>query len=75
MAKISVLVLADVESHADLGRLANAFSLAKEASQSGDQVEIVFDGPLPVRVRRASEPETAHRRRLCGRDLLRRGAW
>lgn len=44
MAKISVVILADIETHGDLGRLANALSIAKEASEAGDDVEIVFDG-------------------------------
>jgi hypothetical protein len=44
MMRVTVVVLADVASHADLGRLANALSLAKDAQAAGDQVEIVFDG-------------------------------
>lgn len=44
MAKIAVVVLADVESHADMGRVANALELAKEAKESGDTVELIFDG-------------------------------
>lgn len=44
MAKISVVVLADTESHADLGRMLNALELVKEAAQAGDQTELVFDG-------------------------------
>lgn len=44
MPKISVVVLADTESHADLGRMFNALELVKEAAEAGDQVELVFDG-------------------------------
>lgn len=44
MAKISVVVLADIETHGDLGRLANALSTAGEAAEAGDDVEIIFDG-------------------------------
>lgn len=44
MAKISVVVLADIETHGDLGRLANALSTASEAAGAGDDVEIIFDG-------------------------------
>jgi hypothetical protein len=44
MAKISVVVLADTESHADLGRVVNALELLREAVQAGDQAELVFDG-------------------------------
>jgi hypothetical protein len=44
MNKIAVVVLADAETHADTGRLANAMELAKEAGEQGDEVRIVFDG-------------------------------
>lgn len=44
MAKIGVIVLADAETHADMGRIANALELAKEAKQNGDHVTLVFDG-------------------------------
>ena len=44
MAKIAVVVLADAESHADMGRLANALETAKEAKEAGDSVQIIFDG-------------------------------
>lgn len=44
MARIGVIVLADAESHADMGRMANALELAKEAKENGDVVTIIFDG-------------------------------
>lgn len=44
MARIGVIVLADAESHADMGRIANALELAKEAKESGDEVTLIFDG-------------------------------
>ena len=44
MAKIAVVVLADAETHADMGRLANALETAKEAKESGDSVQVIFDG-------------------------------
>ncbi len=44
MTKIAVVVLADTETHADLGRIANALELAKEAKESGDEVQLIFDG-------------------------------
>lgn len=44
MAKISVVLLADVETHGDMGRAANALALVKEAKEAGDDVELVFDG-------------------------------
>lgn len=44
MFKIAIVVLADIESHADLGRIANALETAKEFQESGDLASIIFDG-------------------------------
>ncbi|MBI3181533.1 MAG: DsrE family protein [Myxococcales bacterium] len=44
MVKVAIVVLADTESHGDLGRVANALELAKELKQAGDSVELIFDG-------------------------------
>jgi hypothetical protein len=45
MAKAAVIILADNESHADYGRLANGLETAKEfAETDGDEVELIFDG-------------------------------
>lgn len=44
MAKIAVVLLADNESHGDMGRVANALELAKESKEQGDDVRLVFDG-------------------------------
>ncbi len=44
MAKIAVVLLADIESHGDMGRVANALELAKESKEQGDDVRFVFDG-------------------------------
>lgn len=44
MAKISVVLVAGTESHADLGRALNALTMVKEAKEAGDEVELVFDG-------------------------------
>ncbi len=44
MAKIAVVVLADVETHADMGRVANALETVKEAKEEGDDVRLIFDG-------------------------------
>lgn len=57
MAKISVVLLADSESHGDLGRLANALSLTKEAKEAGDEVELVFDGAGTTWIPKVSDPE------------------
>ncbi len=44
MAKIAVVVFADSESHADLGRVVNAMLVVREAAESGDDVRFIFDG-------------------------------
>lgn len=42
--KAAMLVLADVESHGDLGRVVNAMIAAKEFKEAGDEVQLIFDG-------------------------------
>ncbi len=44
MEKVAILVLADTESHADLGRLTNALQTAAEFDDAGDDVRVIFDG-------------------------------
>lgn len=44
MSKAAVLVLADTESHADLGRVVNALIATKEFKEAGDEVRLIFDG-------------------------------
>ncbi len=44
MNGIAVVILADNETHADMGRLANALELAKEARENDDEIRVVFDG-------------------------------
>jgi len=41
---IAIVLLADTESHADAGRMANALETAREAVEAGVGVEIIFDG-------------------------------
>lgn len=57
MARISVVVLAGTESHADMGRVTNALSLVKEAEAAGDDVELVFDGAGVTWVPELADPE------------------
>lgn len=57
MAKISAVVLAGTEAHSDLGRVLNALELVKEAAESGDEVELVFDGAGVQWVAELSDPE------------------
>lgn len=44
MNKIVVLVLADVETRGDLGRVVNALETTKEFNEAGDEIRLVFDG-------------------------------
>ncbi len=44
MSKAAVVILADTESHGDLGRLANAIETAKEFKEADAEVKIIFDG-------------------------------
>lgn len=44
MHKIAIVLLADTETHGDLGRAVNALEVAKEFQEAGDEVAIVFDG-------------------------------
>lgn len=57
MAKISVVLLADVATHGDMGRTANAIALVKEAKAAGDDVELVFDGAGVQWVRELAKKE------------------
>lgn len=44
MSKIAIVVLADTETHGDLGRAVNALEVASEFKAAGDEVAIIFDG-------------------------------
>ncbi len=45
MTKAAVIILADTESHGDLGRLVNGLETAREFAESdGDELELIFDG-------------------------------
>lgn len=57
MAKAAIVVLADTETHADLGRIANALTSAREFKESGDETTIVFDGAGTKWVAELSNPD------------------
>ena len=44
MSKLTVVLLADTETHENMGRAANAFEMVKEAKSSNMDVELIFDG-------------------------------
>ncbi len=57
MPKLAVLVLAGTDTHADMGRTANALQVANEFKQAGDEVKIVFDGAGTEWVGKLHDPE------------------
>jgi hypothetical protein len=57
MTKITVVLLADVETHEDMGRAANAFELVKEAKQGSNDVELILDGAATRWARELSKPD------------------
>ena len=67
MNKIAILVLADTETHGDLGRVVNALEVAKEFKDAGDQVTILFDGAGTRWVAELSKPE--HKRHALFESL------
>lgn len=42
--KAAIVVLADTETHEDLGRVVNALEAVKELKEARDEVQLVFDG-------------------------------
>lgn len=44
MSKVAVVVFADSENHADMGRIANAMEMVNEFKDAGDEAKLIFDG-------------------------------
>ncbi len=44
MPKAAVIVFADTDTHADMGRMSNALEIVKEFKESGDDATLIFDG-------------------------------
>lgn len=57
LTKAALIVLADTETHADLGRIANALVTAEELKKEGDDVQVVFDGAGTKWVPELENPE------------------
>jgi hypothetical protein len=57
MDKAAIVVLADTETHGELGRLVNALSTADEFKENGDEVTIIFDGAGVRWAAELSKPE------------------
>ena len=60
--ELTIVLLADRESHADMGRMANALETAREALEAGAEVEVVFDGAGTRWVGALAEPGHKHHR-------------
>lgn len=57
MEKVAVVVLSEMEEHADLGRVTNALQVVKEFKEHGDDVRLVFDGAGVVSAVTLADPE------------------
>lgn len=44
MLKVAIVVLADTETHGDMGRVSNALRAVQEFKKNGDDVKLIFDG-------------------------------
>ena len=57
MPKLTVVLLADTETHEQMGRAANAFEMVKEAQQTNLDVELILDGAGTRWVRELTKPD------------------
>lgn len=55
--KVAVILLADVGSPGDMGRMANALVTAQECHQAGDHVKLIFDGAGTKWIPELSSPQ------------------
>ncbi len=67
MCKIAVIVLADTETHGDLGRVVNALLAVKEAGEAGDESRLIFDGAGAKWIGVLADPE--HRSHSLYKDV------
>lgn len=65
MAKVGVVLLADTESHGDMGRMVNALTSAREFKDGGDEVTIILDGAGTKWVAELSSPEHRYNREFA----------
>lgn len=57
MAKVAIVVLADTETHGDLGRVVNALEAVKEFKEAKDDVQLIFDGAGVKWIGELSKPD------------------
>lgn len=69
--KAAIVVLADTETHEQLGRVVNALEAVKEFKDAGDDVRLIFDGAGTKWVVELSDPaHKAHRLYAAVRDKV-----
>lgn len=61
MAKLTVVLLADAETHEQMARAANAFEMVKDAKQANLDVELILDGAGTRWVRELAKRESKMR--------------
>lgn len=44
MKKVAIIVLADTETHGDMGRISNALEAVKDFKTSNKEIKLIFDG-------------------------------
>lgn len=57
MSRIAIVILADTETHGDLGRVVNALLTVKEAKEAQDEVRLIFDGAGAKWIGLLADPE------------------
>ncbi len=57
MPKAAIVVLSDMETHQDLGRVLNALQVVKEFKEAGDEIELIFDGGGVVSAVTIADPD------------------
>lgn len=57
MSRVAIVVLADTETHGDLGRVVNALEAVKEFKEANDEVQLIFDGAGTKWIVELSKPD------------------
>ncbi len=57
MPKAAIILLTNLETHQDSGRVLNALEAAKEFQEHGDDVELIFDGAGAETAAAIADPE------------------
>lgn len=55
--KVAIVLLADISTAEDMGRMANALTTAQEFQETGDDVKLIFDGAGTKWIGQLSKPE------------------